>query len=92
LSKYEIVFKNKKAQKGWDQIRQRDAAGLQRCWDWLSETPLQRHPGGKTLIFRSQRKRGVIEFRVNYHDRVFYTVDKEANLVIIEHAGPHPKY
>ena len=39
-----------------------------------------------------QRKRGVIEYRVNYHDRVFYTVDKEANLVIIEYAGPHPKY
>ena len=43
-------------------------------------------------MFRSQRKRGVIEYRVNYHDRVFYTVDKKANLVVIEYAGPHPKY
>ena len=90
MAAYEIVFKNKKAQKGWQQICQRDLTGAQECWDWLSETPSQRHPGGKTAFLRSQRKRGVLEFRVNYHDRVFYTVDKVEKRVIIEYAGPHP--
>ena len=45
MAAYEIVFKNKKAQKGWQQICQRDLTGAQECWDWWKSVSSSSTPG-----------------------------------------------
>jgi len=34
--------------------------------------------------------RGLLQYSVNYSDRVQYWVDKEEGIVWVEYAGPHP--
>ena len=63
-------------------------AGAAETLHFLRNTPELRIPGkGKKL---KGKLRGLLQYNVNYSDRVQYWVDKERGIVWVEYAGPHP--
>jgi hypothetical protein len=44
---------------------------------------------GKVKKLKGKLK-GLLQYDVNYSDRVWYWVDRENNVVWVEYAGPHP--
>lgn len=84
---YKVMFR-KKAQKGWRDIRARDPEGAAEALHFLRTTPEQRI-SGKVKKLRGKLK-GLLQYDVNYRDRVQYWVDREDETVWVEYAGPHP--
>ena len=84
---YEVRLR-KKARKGWQAICTRDPRGAAEMLQFLQRTPERRIPG-KTKKLRGKLK-GLLQYDVNYSDRVQYWVDKENNIVWVEYAGAHP--
>lgn len=80
---YEVRLR-KKARKGWDDICTRDPQGAAETLRFLRITPELRIPG------KVKKLKGLIQYDVNYSDRVRYWIDKENDIVWVEHAGSHP--
>ncbi len=87
-AQYKVLLRNKTAQKGWQEICQRDAQGAAQAWQFLTATPETRLPG---KVKRLKGKwAGLLQYDVNYSDRLQYWVDQETHTVWVEYAGPHP--
>lgn len=84
---YEVRLR-KKVRKDWRDVCIRDPQGAAEALRFLRNTPEQRVPG-KVKKLRSKLK-GLLQYDVNYSDRIQYWVDKENNIVWVEWAGPHP--
>lgn len=84
---YEVRLR-KSAQKGWREICVRDPQGAVETLRFLQSTPEQRVPGKVKKL--KGRLRGLLQYDVNYSDRVQYWVDKESGVVWVEYAGAHP--
>ena len=84
---YKVVLR-RVAQKGWQDIYRRDLEGATRAYQHLCTTPLLRVPG-KVKKLRGKWA-GLLQYRVNRSDRLQYWVDKDAGIVYVEYAGPHP--
>ena len=85
--KYEVRLR-KTTRKGWQGICARDPQGAQEVLQFLRTTPARRVPG-KVKKLKGKLK-GLLQYDVNYSDRVQYWLDKENNVVWVEYAGPHP--
>lgn len=83
---YEVRLR-KKARKGWQDICARDPQGAAETLRFLQTTPEQRIPG-KVKKLKGKLK-GLLQYDVNYSDRVQYWVDKRNKTVWVEYAGPH---
>jgi len=86
-TRYEVVLR-RSAKKGWQDICTRDPNGAAETLHFLRNTPELRIPG-KVKKLRG-KLRGLLQYNVNYSDRVQYWVDKERGIVWVEYAGPHP--
>ncbi|MBU0567828.1 hypothetical protein KJ693_05065 [bacterium] len=86
-SKYKVV-RRKAVKKGWLDICARDPKGAAEVLQFLETTPELRVPG-KVKKLRGRLK-GLLQYDVNYKDRVQYWVNKSEGKVMIEYAGPHP--
>lgn len=86
--KYKVVFRNKTAVKGWQEICIRDPKGAAETLMFLENTPELRLPG-KVKKLRGKWK-GLLQYDVNYGDRIHYWVNKGNATVYVEYAGPHP--
>lgn len=84
---YEIVLR-RSAKKGWRDICARDPNAAAETLHFLQNTPEMRIPG-KVKKLRG-KLRGLLQYDVNYSDRVQYWVDRERGIVWVEYAGPHP--
>jgi len=84
---YEVRLR-RKARKGWDDICARDPQGANETLQFLRATPERRVPG-KVKKLRGKLE-GLLQYDVNYSDRIRYWVDKESNTVWVEYAGHHP--
>jgi len=84
---YEVRLR-KKVKKGWRDVCIRDPQGAAEALRFLQTTPERRVPG-KVKKLRGKLK-GLLQYDVNYSDRIQYWVDKENNIVWVEWAGPHP--
>ena len=78
----------KRARKGWQDICVRDPQGAAEALRFLRTTPERRVPG-KVKKLKGKLK-GLLQYDVNYSDRVWYWVDRGRNVVWVEYAGPHP--
>lgn len=87
LSKYKVV-RRKAAKKGWLDICVRDPKGAAEALQFLETTPELRMPG-KVKKLKGKFK-GLLQYDVNYKDRVQYWVNKSKGIVMVEYAGPHP--
>ena len=86
-TRYEVVLRHS-AKKGWRDICALDPNGAAETLHFLQNTPEMRIPG-KVKKLRG-KLRGLLQYNVNYSDRVQYWVDKERGTVWVEYAGPHP--
>jgi len=84
---YRIVIR-RGTRKGWQAICERDPQGAAEVWQFLTAHPQQRVPG-KVKKLRGKLA-GLLQYDVNYRDRVQYWVDDETRTVHVEYAGPHP--
>ena len=93
---YEVRLR-KKTRKGWRDICRRDPQGAAEVLRFLQTSPERRIPG-KVKKLKGKLK-GLLQYDVNYSDRVQYWVDKESaypiagngiGIVWVEYAGPHP--
>ena len=78
----------KQCQKGWQDICARDPQGAAAVLEFLRTTPERRAPGKVKKL--KGKLAGLLQYDVNYSDRVQYWVDKENNIVWVEYAGPDP--
>ena len=76
--KYEIQLR-KKTRKGWQGICARDPQGAEQLLQFLRTIPDRQVPG-KVKKLRGKLK-GLLQYDVNYSDRVQYWIDKETNVV-----------
>jgi len=83
---YEVRLR-KKVRKGWRDVCTRDPQGAAEALRFLRTTPERRVPG-KVKKLRGKLK-GLLQYDVNYSDRIQYWVDKENNIVWVEYAGSH---
>ena len=84
---YEVRLR-KKTRKGWQGICARDHQGALEALRFFQTTP-GRRVSGKVKKLKGKLK-GLLQYDVNYRDRVQYWIDKENNIVWVEYAGPHP--
>ena len=83
---YEIQLR-KKTRKGWQNICARDPQGALEALRFLHTTPDRRVPGKVKKL--KGKLMGLLQYDVNYRDRIQYWIDKESNVVWVEYAGPH---
>ena len=84
---YKVVLR-RSAKKGWRDICHRDPTGPAEAYQYLCTTPTLRVPG-KVKKLRGKWA-GLLQYRVNRSDRLQYWIDKDAKVVYVEYAGPHP--
>lgn len=84
---YQVLLR-KRARKGWAEVCARDPLGASEVLCFLQTTPERRVPG-KVKKLRGKLQ-GLLQYDVNYSDRVRYWVDRENRIVWVEYAGPHP--
>jgi mRNA-degrading endonuclease RelE of RelBE toxin-antitoxin system len=84
---YEVRLR-KGAREGWHDICARDPHGATETLRFLRTTPERRVPG-KVKKLRGKLQ-GLLQYDVNYSDRVQYWVDTENHIVWVEFAGSHP--
>ncbi|ESA35083.1 hypothetical protein N836_13540 [Leptolyngbya sp. Heron Island J] len=87
---WKLVFKNKKAKKGWRDIEQRFPSAFKRCKEHLTQTPFIKITGS-VFPMRGKKRKGQWEYELSEGDRVYYFPEKNTNKVIIFYAGTHPK-
>ncbi len=78
----------KQAAKGWSDVCARDPQGAAETLRFLQTTPERRVPGKVKKL--KGKLQGLLQYDVNYSDRIQYWVDRENQIVWVEYAGPHP--
>ncbi|MCX6031121.1 MAG: hypothetical protein NT169_17715 [Chloroflexi bacterium] len=78
----------KQAAKGWSVVCARDPQGATEALRFLQTTPERRVPGKVKKL--KGKLQGLLQYDVNYSDRIQYWVDRESQIVWVEYAGPHP--
>ncbi len=85
--RYEVRLR-RSAEKGWREVCARDPQGAAETLRFLQETPEQRVPGKVKKL--KGKLAGLLQYDVNYSDRVQYWVDRQTGIVWVEYAGSHP--
>ena len=85
-----VVAKNRRVNRDWIDLIQRNPQNSLRCYDDLCSRPTYKQVG-RVFELRGKPYKGAWEYEVSKGDRVFYTVDEEKKKVIVYYAGKHPK-
>jgi hypothetical protein len=86
---WRVIAKNKRVNKTWEDLIRQAPESCQRCYAYLSQTPLQRLPR-RVFPLKGKKYKGAWEFEVTSGDRVFYIPDIDRQMVVVYYAGKHP--
>lgn len=64
---------------------------MERCKQFLRESPLNRLKSGGRLKKLKGKQQGVLQYDVDDSHRVWYEVDNKDHIVEIKYIGSHPK-
>jgi mRNA-degrading endonuclease RelE of RelBE toxin-antitoxin system len=87
---WKVVAHSQKIYKNWNSLMEKIPESLERCLEYLCETPMQRYPK-RVFPLRGKKYKGAWEFEVTGGDRVLYVPDPETKIVTVYYAGKHPK-
>jgi len=93
---YPVHAKNKSVVSQWDALRSTHENALRRCYDHLAQTPYDRPQNpDRGHALRGTRRLGgrtLLQYEVGGGARVWYTVNEDLHIVIVEEVFPgHPK-
>ena len=89
LSTWTVVGSNSRVVKNWRQLVLSCPENAIRCYQHLSQTPMQRSPG-RIFPLRGKKFKGAWEYEITGADRVFYVPLPEEKRVVVYYAGKHP--
>lgn len=87
-SRWRVVPASASVKREWERLAARDPRAMARCLEHLETTPLTRRPK-RVYPLKGRVNIGRWGFEVNAGDKVYYRVDEELHIVIVEHAGAH---
>lgn len=83
-----VVAKNRRVNRDWEALIQRNPENARRCYKDLQTTPIMRQTR-RVFPLKGKKYRGVWEYEVTGGDRVFYVPDETQLKVVIFYAGKH---
>jgi hypothetical protein len=89
-SLWKVIAKNRRVNRSWEELIQKDLESARRCYEHLKNNPLQRKPG-RIFPLKGKKYKGNWEYEFNSGDRVFYTPNPEKMEVVVYYAGEHTK-
>ena len=90
MQRYEIKAKNNSVEKAWYTLEENLPEVMERCKNFLEESPLDRLKSGGRLKKLKGKLKGILQYDITDSDRVQYIVDSGCHIVYIEYIGKHP--
>lgn len=84
-----VVGSNSRVVKNWRQLVLSCPENAIRCYQHLSQTPMQRSRG-RIFPLRGKKFKGAWEYEITGSDRVFYVPLPDEKRVVVYYAGKHP--
>jgi hypothetical protein len=84
-----IVGSNYRVVKNWQKLVLSCPENAIRCYQYLSQTPMQRSPG-RIFPLRGKKFQGAWEYEITGAERVFYVPVPNEKKVVVYYAGKHP--
>jgi hypothetical protein len=83
-----VVAKNRRVNRDWEALTQRNPENARRCYKDLNTTPMTRQ-SGRVFPLKGKKYKGVWEYEVTGGDRIFYIPDETLLKVVVFYAGKH---
>lgn len=90
MIRYEIKAKSNSVAKDWYALEKNLPEAMERCKNFLQESPLDRLKSGGRLKKLQGKLKGILQYDITDSYRVQYTVDSNDHVVYIEYIGGHP--
>ena len=84
-----VVGSNSRVLKNWRSLVISCPENAIRCYQHLSQTPMQRS-SGRIFPLRGKKFKGAWEYEITGSDRVFYVPLPSEKRVVVYYAGKHP--
>ena len=84
-----VVGSNSRVVKNWRSLVVSCPENATRCYQHLSQTPMQRSPG-RIFPLRGKKFKGAPEYEITGSERVFYVPLPDEKKVVVYYAGKHP--
>ncbi|MEN9518292.1 MAG: hypothetical protein RLZZ381_880 [Cyanobacteriota bacterium] len=84
-----VVGSNSRVVKNWRELVLSCPENAIRCYQHLSQNPMQRSRG-RIFPLRGKKFKGAWEYEITGADRVFYVPLPDENKVVVYYAGKHP--
>ena len=89
MSRYQIKLRTNSADKGWYSLCEDIPEAMERCRDFLEETPEDRLRSGGKLKKLKGKLSGILQYDITDRARVQYWVDRAERIVYVEYVGYH---
>lgn len=81
---------NERLQEKWEVLEREVPAAIERCKNFLKESPANRLRSRGKLKKLKGRFKGILQYDITDEVRVWYRVDRKRRIVYIEYVGHHP--